>query len=211
MKTSPAALFPRRHACRAMSDEQAKAQAAANDDGEPTIFDKIIAKEIPAEVIYEVRARARQAGGGGLAGRRRRGGAAARSGRSGWAPWRMGDAHPSENEAPKRAPCRRKEGVETCLLWWPVWSLRLGSETCLYSGASPCLARCSCHSGSIGDDIGQSRGPWDGETGSAKSRVDEVVLVCPCLPHISRRALEWPMLTFKVLRTTQVIFSQLDH
>uniref|UniRef100_A0A7S3FK91 HIT domain-containing protein n=1 Tax=Prasinoderma singulare TaxID=676789 RepID=A0A7S3FK91_9VIRI len=50
---SPAALPPRRHACRAMSDEQAKAQAAANDDGEPTIFDKIIAKEIPAEVIYE--------------------------------------------------------------------------------------------------------------------------------------------------------------
>ncbi|CAG9466773.1 unnamed protein product [Pedinophyceae sp. YPF-701] len=40
-----------------MSDEQAKAAAAAAqgaaESGEPTIFDKIIAKEIPATIIYE--------------------------------------------------------------------------------------------------------------------------------------------------------------
>lgn len=36
-----------------MADEVAKAQAAAGDGGQPTIFDKILSKEIPADVVYE--------------------------------------------------------------------------------------------------------------------------------------------------------------
>eukprot|EP00891_Asterochloris_glomerata_P001308 jgi/Astpho2/1308/fgenesh1_pm.00024_%23_5_t len=37
-----------------MSSEESKAKTAGpGDSGEPTIFDKIIAKQIPADVIYE--------------------------------------------------------------------------------------------------------------------------------------------------------------
>ncbi|KAG7295432.1 Histidine triad nucleotide-binding protein 2-mitochondrial [Plutella xylostella] len=36
-----------------LSDEVAKAQAVAEPPAGPTIFDKIIAKEIPADIIYE--------------------------------------------------------------------------------------------------------------------------------------------------------------
>lgn len=35
------------------SDEQAKAAAAAAGKGLPTIFDKIISKDIPADIIFE--------------------------------------------------------------------------------------------------------------------------------------------------------------
>jgi histidine triad (HIT) family protein len=36
-----------------MSEEQQKAQTAAGDGGVPTIFDKIIAKQIPATILHE--------------------------------------------------------------------------------------------------------------------------------------------------------------
>ncbi|OMO75007.1 Histidine triad (HIT) protein [Corchorus capsularis] len=48
---------PRRFVCRASAkhDEEAAAKAAAvnADTGAPTIFDKIIAKEIPSAIVYE--------------------------------------------------------------------------------------------------------------------------------------------------------------
>lgn len=53
----PVSLHTRRSVCRvsATADEEASAKvAAANaDSGGPTIFDKIIAKEIPSSVVYE--------------------------------------------------------------------------------------------------------------------------------------------------------------
>ncbi|CAN1810296.1 14 kDa zinc-binding protein [Linum perenne] len=44
-----------RFASNAVSDEEAAAKAAAAnvDEGAPTIFDKIIAKEIPSSIVYE--------------------------------------------------------------------------------------------------------------------------------------------------------------
>lgn len=40
---------------RKMSDEVSKAQAAASSSADPTVtfFDKIVSKEIPANIIYE--------------------------------------------------------------------------------------------------------------------------------------------------------------
>ncbi|XP_042498081.1 14 kDa zinc-binding protein [Macadamia integrifolia] len=50
-------LLPGRTLChiRATNDEEASARAAAAsaDSGAPTIFDKIIAKEIPSTIVYE--------------------------------------------------------------------------------------------------------------------------------------------------------------
>ncbi|KAJ0975872.1 hypothetical protein J5N97_017837 [Dioscorea zingiberensis] len=53
----PASLRPRRGLCHisASLDEEASAKAAAAtaDSGGPTIFDKIISKEIPSNIVYE--------------------------------------------------------------------------------------------------------------------------------------------------------------
>ncbi|XVE67536.1 hypothetical protein DITRI_Ditri08aG0168800 [Diplodiscus trichospermus] len=53
----PTANHSRRYLCRASAthDEEAAAKAAAinADNGAPTIFDKIIAKEIPSTIVYE--------------------------------------------------------------------------------------------------------------------------------------------------------------
>ncbi|KAF6137555.1 hypothetical protein GIB67_031834 [Kingdonia uniflora] len=56
-RTPLARRLPLRSLCRVstMNDEEATAKAAAanTDKGGPTIFDKIIAKEIPSTVVYE--------------------------------------------------------------------------------------------------------------------------------------------------------------
>ena len=44
---------PLSRAMSSSSSSEAEKAAAAKDDGAPTIFDKIIAKEIPAKVLYE--------------------------------------------------------------------------------------------------------------------------------------------------------------
>ncbi|WOL18842.1 14 kDa zinc-binding protein [Canna indica] len=57
LRPSTALLLPRRFMCHsaASSNEEAAAKAAADtaDSGAPTIFDKIIAKEIPSTIVYE--------------------------------------------------------------------------------------------------------------------------------------------------------------